>query len=345
MHQAPPKQMPTIEDVARLAGVSTATVSRSLNAPGKVRPATRARVQDAVERLGYTPNFSGRALASSRTNTVGAIIPTMENAIFARGLQSLQERLSEEGITLLVATSLYAPEREDAQVRTMLARGVDGLVLIGADRDPGLYALLRRRRVPCVLLWTWAAGADHVTVGFDNAEAAARMARRVTGLGHRRIAMIAGPTLGNDRARQRVQGVRAALAEAGLPLDPPRLVEAPYTIDAGEAAAAGLLGLDPRPTALICGNDVLAAGALRAARRAGLSVPADVSVLGFDDIDLASAVDPALTTVRVPHRRMGAAAAEILIGWMRSGVAPGSLRLATDIVERASLAAPPPPLP
>lgn len=341
------KHMPTINDVARLAGVSTATVSRSLNFPDMVRPQTRQVVEDAVRELGYTPNFSGQSLASSRTNTIGAIIPTMDNSIFARGLQSLQEALADAGITLLVATSQYSPQREESQIRTMLARGVDGLVLIGDDRDEKLYALLQSRQTPYVLLWTARPGSPHVTIGFDNFAAASNLTQRVIGFGHHRIAMIAGITEGNDRARDRVRGVRHALRDAGLTIEPRFLTEAPYSIDAGEVAAAAMLSQRPRPTAILCGNDVLAAGVLRAARRAGLSVPRDISIVGFDDIDLANAVDPPLTTVRVPHRRMGSAAAKSLIEWVQTGIRPESLVLTTEIVARQSLdhvpsAAPPP---
>jgi LacI family transcriptional regulator len=129
--------LPTLRHVARRAGVSTATVSRCLNAPDRVRPETRARVEAAVAELGYTPNFGARALASKRTNTIGAIIPTMESAIFALGLQALQDELSESGVILLIATSRYDPEREARQVRALLGRGVDGLVLIGEARPEG----------------------------------------------------------------------------------------------------------------------------------------------------------------------------------------------------------------
>ena len=141
-----------------MAGVSTATVSRVLNEPERVSAKTRSRVEAAVAHFDYTPHFGGRALASNRTNTVGAVIPTMENAIFARGLQALQEALAADGVTLVVATSNYDPEREAEQIRVLLGRGVDGLVLIGEARDPALYEMLERRGVPFVLVWSWRPG-------------------------------------------------------------------------------------------------------------------------------------------------------------------------------------------
>jgi len=310
---------PTLDDVARRAGVSAATVSRCLNLPDRVRPETRARVEAVIEELGYTPHFGGRALASNRTNTIGAVIPTMENAIFALGLQALQDELSASGVTLLVAQSHYDPQREADQIRTLLGRGVDGLVLIGEARPDDTYRLLRERGVPFVLVWSHRSDCPHRCVGFDNRAAARQMAGRVLDLGHRRVAMIAGVTAWNDRASERVEGVREALAARGLELDPPYLVETAYALDASAEAAKRLLALSPRPTAIICGNDVLAAGAIRGARETGLAAPGDVSIVGFDDIELATVVEPALTTVRVPHRRMGRAAAQLLLRMVGSG--------------------------
>ena len=332
---------PTLEDVARRCGVSTATVSRVLNEPLRVRAETRARVEAAVADLGYTPHFGGRALARNCADTIGAVIPTMDNAIFARGLQAMQERLSDAGVTLLVATSDYDPDREAAQIRALLARGVDGLALIGEERAPETYRLLGDRGVPFVLAWTHRADAPHPCVGFDNLAAARAMAERVLDRGHRRIAMIAGITAGNDRARLRVEGVGAALAARGVGFGPPLLIEAQYDLDAGADAARRLLALDPRPTAIVCGNDVLAAGALLGARAAGLDPPADVSVTGFDDIDLARIVTPPLTTVHVPHRRMGEAVADLLLRLRDPEAAACGIAFDAHVVERASLGPPP----
>ncbi|MFT6773389.1 MAG: LacI family transcriptional regulator [Paracoccaceae bacterium] len=332
---------PSIADVARLAGVSTATVSRCLNFPDRLRAETRDRVTQAVAELGYTPNFGARALASNRTNTIGAVIPTMDNAIFARGIQAVQEELGLAGVTLLIASSNYDPVQEAKEISVLMSRGADGLLLIGEARPDSSYELLIKRRMPFVLAWTWRPDSPHVCVGFDNRGAARELAERVVKTGHRRIAMIAGVTAWNDRAAERVAGVRAALDAAGVPLQPERLIEAEYSIDAGDAAFVSLMGRSPAPTAVMCGNDVLAAGALRAARRLGLSVPRDVSITGFDNIDLAEAVHPSLTTMHVPHRRMGAAAARALLA-LRDGLPlPGDLAFHTSIVSRSSLGAPP----
>ncbi|MEM1315628.1 MAG: LacI family DNA-binding transcriptional regulator, partial [Pseudomonadota bacterium] len=312
---------PTLADVARRANVSTATVSRCLNSPDRVIPDTRERVMEAVRELGYAPNFNARALAAGRTNTIGAIIPTMENAIFARGLQAFQEELVRHGFTLFVASSAYQEDLEADQIRSLVARGADALLLIGFHRSEEVYEFLRRRRVPMVVAWAYDAARPEPAIGFDNAGAMAALARQVLQQGHRNIGFISAPVAANDRARERVEGVRRAMAEAGL--DPARmtLIETAYEIENGATALRGILAEAPATTAVLCGNDVLAVGALRAAKELGLRVPDDLSITGFDDIELAGLAEPALTTVHVPHREMGRRAARMLIG-MVDGSAP-----------------------
>ncbi|MEM8658374.1 MAG: LacI family DNA-binding transcriptional regulator, partial [Pseudomonadota bacterium] len=257
------QHLPTLDDVAALAGVSTATVSRTLNFPQKVREETRLQVTKAVRELGYSPHFGARYLASNRTNTVGAVIPTMENSIFAYALQSVQEALTQNGITLLVATSQYNHAQEEEQIQSLIARGVDGMVLIGQRRSDAIYEALRLRKLPYVLMWSHLENSPHPSVGFDNFSAARAVAARVLALGHRRIGMIAGHTQGNDRAAERVAGVRAELATAGLPLEAPYYIETDYSFEASARVAREMLARDPRPTALICGNDVIAAGCVQ----------------------------------------------------------------------------------
>ena len=328
---------PTIEDVARLAGVSTATVSRSLNEPARVRESTRVAVENAIANLGYTPNFGGRALRSNRTNTIGAVIPTMDNAIFARGLQALQETLAQAGVTLLVATSGYDLKREGEQVNTLLGRGVDGLLLIGQYRSAETRAIIERHRVPVVTAWAFSPDSTYPCVGFDNCNAAAAMAEHVMDQGHRRIAMIAGIAKDNDRATGRIAGVKKALKTRGLDLAKEDLIESKY--DPRDAAEAAKILLERRnpPTAIICGNDVLAVGALMQARDAGLSVPGDVSIVGFDNIDLSEFVEPRITTVQVPHRRMGQAAAGLLLAMAYRGEEVSSVEYETGLIIRESL--------
>ncbi|MFB9151190.1 LacI family DNA-binding transcriptional regulator [Roseovarius ramblicola] len=332
---------PTLSDVAARADVSTATVSRALNVPGQVSEATRARVMQAVRDLGYAPNFGARALAAKRTNTFGAVIPTMDNAIFARGLQAFQDRLREDGVTLLVASSSYKPEQEEEQIRTLITRGAEALLLIGHDRTEAAYALLDRQRIPYLVTWAWEAQAPRPGVGFDNRAAMQALAAEVIALGHRHLGLITADPAGNDRARARIEGVRAAMAAAGRDKDALRIEETPYAIAGGAAAFARLMAVRPRPTAVLCGNDVLAAGALTQARADGIAVPGDVSITGFDDIELAAILTPALTTVHVPHREMGRRAAEVLLDMRAGAAAPPGLRLDVGVAWRDSLGPPP----
>ncbi|WP_296420413.1 LacI family DNA-binding transcriptional regulator [Pseudooctadecabacter sp.] len=333
------KSSPTIDDVARLAAVSTATVSRCLNAPQKVSQKTLERVMGAVRDLGYTPNFAARAMAANRTRTIGAVIPTMENAIFARGLQAFQEALHLRGYTLLVASSAYDPTREAEQIRTLVGRGADGLLLIGHDRPDATYAYLSDRDVPALVSWAYDADGALSSVGFDNRAAMRGLANHMLELGHRRIAVISGHIAGNDRAAERVGGIRDAMMACGLDAGGLPVEECDYDIDAGAAACGRLLDCDPPPTLLMCGNDVLAVGALREAGRRGLRVPDDLSITGFDDIELARIVVPPLTTVHVPHRQMGGLAAETLIGMIETGTRPDPVKLDSSLRLRGSVRA------
>ncbi len=328
---------PTLADVARSAGVSTATVSRVLNGTGVVSADVTARVTEAVESLGYMPNFAARVMSARRSFTMGAIIPTMENAIFARGLQAFEEQLHTRGYTLLVASSGYDPNREDTQLRTLISRGVDGLLLIGMARDASVYARLEQYRVPAVAAWTYDPDAPLPTVGFDNAAAMERISAEVFAQGHRNVAMISGNCDGNDRAAQRRAGFVRAAEAAGASY---RVTEVDYVVEAAEQVAADLLSAADRPTAFVCGNDVLAVGALKAARLSGLGVPDDLSITGFDDLELTHIVSPPLTTMRVPHRAMGAQAATVLMNLVEGQEATTSVDLGTKLVERGSLAPP-----
>ncbi len=292
---------------------------------------------EAVRELGYAPNFSARALAAKQTNTVGAVIPTMENAVFARGLQAFQEELGRLGKTLLVASSAYSAALEEEQVRALVAGGADALFLIGYDRNPAVYDFLEKRGVPTLITWSYKATEDRIAVGFDNREGMAKLARLVLGQGHRNIACITAPVASNDRARGRVHGIQDAMREAGF--DPASLpiVETPYGIENGETAFREVMAVADQTTAIMCANDVLAVGALRAAREAGLRVPNDISITGFDDIELARLADPALTTVHVPHREMGRRAASMITKMLRGDGSMESVELPTDIQIRQTL--------
>lgn len=335
------RNLPTLEDVAAAAGVSTATVSRCLNEPDKVSQKTRDRVLETVANLNYSPNFGARAIAANRTGIFGAVIPTMENAIFARGIEAFQKTLVEKNATTLVTSSAYDPEREAQQIRTMVSRGADGLLLIGTDRDSGIYDFLVERNIPTVVAWACSSDKTQSYVGFDNRAASRQLVERAIRMGHRSFAYISAPTKTNDRARERVLGAQQAIAASGLDVASMSIVETNYSIQNGFDAFKQIAGATHPVSLVICGNDVLAVGALQAAKQAGLDVPGDVSITGFDDIELATVISPALTTVHVPHRQMGQMAGDALYSLVRGDATePVQIELETHIVERESLAAP-----
>ncbi len=334
---------PNLQDIATAAGVSTATVSRVLNSPGDVRPALRARVEAQIRKLGYVRHGAARALASSRSYTIGAVIPTLESAIFATGVNAIENRLVQDRFTLLLAVTNYDLEHEYNQVQALIERGVDGMILVGQEHSADTIRLLQRQNCPFVTTWTYSAGSAHPCVGFDNFKASQMIAEYLLELGHTRIGMIAGITAGNDRARERIDGVKSALQTRGLALSPQCLIEKPYEVREGRDAFRALMapGAATRPTAIFCGNDVLAIGAILEAQHMGLNVPKDVSIVGFDDLPLAEHLTPGLTTVHVPSRRMGETAAQYILDCIAGNESAIRLELPTEIKIRDSTAAPP----
>ncbi|MGE4247693.1 MAG: substrate-binding domain-containing protein, partial [Parvibaculaceae bacterium] len=196
--------------------------------------------------------------------------------------------------------------------QALVAHGVDGIILVGAQRDPRIVEFLNARRIPYVVTWTLT---DDGTpcVGFDNAEAARRLANHLLDLGHRHIAVIAGLTRNNDRAAARLEGVRQALGDRGLEVPKEMLIERPYRIAEGQFALRALVAMTPRPTAIVCGNDQLALGALVECGRRRIAVPRDLSIVGFDDLEFAGQIAPSLTTIHVPAEEIGLRAAEYLL--------------------------------
>jgi LacI family transcriptional regulator len=244
---------------------------------------------------------------------MGALIPTLENPVFAKATQALQSRLNERGYKLLLASTECDPALEYSQLESLIAHGVDGVMLVGASHQRKVQRLLLSKRIPFVNTWVYSASPKAPCIGFDNKLAMMRVVGLLYDLGHRRFAMIAGLTAHNDRALDRVAGVREALEARGLSLPNESLVTRPYTYADGRSALSLLLQHREGPTAVICGNDILALGALFEARARGISVPESLSITGFDDLELSSHTAPALTTVRVPARQIGLQAADCLI--------------------------------
>ena len=329
-----------LADVAQLALVSTATVSRALTCPDKVKPATAARVQQAVQALGYVAHGAARALASRRTHTIGAVIPTLDNAIFANTAHALQKTLDDAGYTLLLACHEFDAEVEARVTRALIERGVDGLVLLGSTHHPSVMRMLDAQQIPYVLTWALDASGRHPCVGFDNRAAAIRVASHLLDLGHREFAMISGITAGNERAAERLEGVRQVLSGRGMALAACRVVEKPYTLSAGREGLREVLQEGPRPTAVICGNDVLAIGALAECHAQGIAVPREISVTGFDDLEMAAVVTPGLTTVHFPTAELGTYAAQNLLARIAGMPFEARVELPVELVVRGSTAPP-----
>lgn len=337
----PPVPGPTtrakLEDVASLAKVSLATASRAINQPDIVRPAIRERVLRAVEMLAYTPDRTAKALSSGRSHTVGAVVPTLGNAIFADGVEALEVRLGERGYTLILAHSQYDPAREFRQIRSMLEYGVDGLVLVGDSFAPDALPLIRQHRRPLVTTYVCTSRQNIPAIGIDNRQATYSLTRYLLELGHREFAVIANTARPNDRSQARLDGMLDAIAEEGIRLLPDRIIEATQpTIVAGREAFRRLRAAHPDVTAFLCTTDAMAVGAVAEARREGIRVPEDISITGFDDVEIAGETDPPLTTVRVPAAEIGTLAADHLIRIIEGEPIPMSTRLDATMVVRGS---------
>lgn len=341
----PENSHPTIDDVARLAGVSTATVSRVLNRPESVSESLRKKVSAAVVTLGYVPHAGARALMLRRSGTVGAVFPTVDNAIFATAIDALQRRLAQTDIQLLIASSGYDKTSEMRQAINLVTRGADALVLCGFSQHPDLLRFIAQRSLPCVHVMVHAPDSKHISVGFDNVAAMAQATQYLIDLGHRHIAMLAGITANNDRATQRVEGVRRSLQAVGMELPVERLAERAYSLADARDGLRQLMAHHPAPTAVICGNDVLAFGAMLEAASLGLLVPKDLSIVGFDDLEMARHLQPALTTVRVPTEVMWSTAADRLVAAISGEPVQRSTKIDVELVVRQSTGPAPPDRP
>lgn len=333
----PRHSMPTQSDVADMAGVSTATVSRVVNDSDDVKQSVRLRVLQAIDHLQYLPHAGARALATQRSGTVGAIIPTLNNAIFAEGINAFERASQELGYSLILAVSHQDLQLEDQLVKNMIERGVEGLLLVGNDHNEHTLRRLEQSGVRHVCTWAYDPAALVANIGFDNAVAMHDVVDLLVSLGHRKIGMLAGITESNDRARERLNGTRRRLLHHGLELPAEAVLEVPYSIAEGRQALSQLLPTGI--TAIVCGNDVIAYGALLEAQRLGIAVPDELSIVGFDDLSLSAEISPSLTTVQVGASAMGDAAARCLIEAVQQGSAISSQRLPTQLVQRGTTAA------
>ncbi|MGI5374562.1 LacI family DNA-binding transcriptional regulator [Streptomyces sp. CA-251387] len=333
--------MATMADVARRAGVSVATVSHVLNDTRPVLPHTRQAVLDAMDELGYTPNTLARSLVTSRTRSIGLAVSAISNPYFTEILQGVEAAALEHGYSLLIADPHDDPVHERKVVQLLHERRVDGMIVAPSADPRDLVAYLGRHHVPTVLLDrvvdTSADGSPRFDqVCADSAEPVARLVTHLAGLGHRRIALVAGLP-GLSTTSERLTGYRDGLAAAGLAYDEHLVVHGDSESAGAEQATAALLALAAPPTALVTANNAMTIGALRALRDRGMSVPDDIALCCFDDFAWADLFSPRLTAIAQPSRDIGAEAVRVLLDRLASPDRPArTVRLPCTFVHRTS---------
>lgn len=295
---------PTIRDVAAEAGVSIATVSRALNGRAPIAPETARRVQAAVQALGFRANRTGRELRAGTSRTVGVLVPSLDNPVFAESVAGIQDAAREAGWSVLIASSAYEADRENEAIENLLSHRVGGLLLTVADADHSdTLDALDRECVPYVLIYNQPDRTDRATATIDNVAAGRDATRALIAAGRDRLAMVAGRFAASDRSKQRYRGFVEALAERQL--TQVALVELGFDTPELDPATCRLLTGPDRPTGLFCSTDLLALRVMALLREAGLDVPRDVAIVGFDGIAVGRLMAPSLATIAQPSRDMG----------------------------------------
>ncbi len=333
--------MSTILDVARLAGVSTATVSRVINTPDAVKSATRERVIRAMKDCNYRYNALARGFATRRSRILGLIVPSITNPIFAESTRGAQDLAEQNDYRIVQANTDYSPEREEKMIHAFREMRVDGILL--TTTNPGHRFLLElvAEGFPLVLIYSTVRRGPLSCVGVDNFYGGYLATRHLMDRGHRRIAMIAGDFQTSDKSRHRWHGYRKCLADGEVPYEADRVRQFPYSLENGGRAIRDLMTGPEPPTAVFCSNDYLAFGAIDGARTLGLDVPGDLSVVGFDDMPLSGFFTPGLDTIRQPAYEMGRIGAETLLRRIDfPDSAPERKLLPLQLIQRESVARP-----
>lgn len=325
----------SIIQIAEAAGVSPATVSRAFNRPNLLKPDTLARITEVARQHGFRPNRVGRSLRSGSTRTLGVLLPTLANPVFAECFEGAEQVARAAGYSVMLTATAYDPARESAAMQNLIDHQVEGLILTVADAARStLPQILEDAGMPYVLAYN--ESSKHPYASVENRTAASDMVSHLAGLGHRRIALVTGPLTASDRARRRLQGARAQARKLGL--EPVDHWTMPTHTGADAERLRELLQSLPAPTALFCSNDLLAASVVSALHTLGLQVPGDLSVCGFDGMAFGALMNPPLTTVRQPNEDIGRAACTNLLAQI-SGAAPATDRLPHGILEGGTVAA------
>lgn len=324
----------TIRDVADAADVSVATVSRVLNGSDRVREDTKERVLEAARTLDYLPNETARNLRTQKTRTVGVLLPNMHGEFFAQITRGLDRRATESGYHVLVSNSHTDESDAEAVLRSLLGR-VEGLIILWPRLDIDFLEALVPEELPIVLLSTSGGQSRFQTLAFDNRGGAYSAVQHLSEHGHDRVAILTGGPMNFD-AQERLAGYRTAVDELDLLADPAYELEGNFTQESGRSAVEELLELDPPPTALFASNDSMAVGALRGFHEAGVQVPDDVAVIGFDDIPSARYATPSLSTISAPTQELGERAMMHLLALSSGEEMPSHQTLGTEFVRRES---------
>lgn len=329
--------MSTLNDVAAVAGVSPTTISRYLGRSIVLPQATRDRIDAAITALDYRPNLLAKRLSTGRAEAIGLVTPEIDNPFFAQLAAAVEAEAEKHGYAVYMTSTHGDPLREIGAVRRMRDGHVDGLVLITSRPDDGALARLLADDDKVVLLDEDVPGIGLCRVFAQNEHGAWLATRHLIAAGHRHIAFIGGPP-GLMSVQERKAGFERAMAEAGLPAAPQAVLLRDYSRAFGDQAATILLGLNPRPSAIFASSDYLAIGVLGAFQRAGLSVPQDMSLIGFDDMPFADLVNPPLTTIRQPVPEMGRLAFQVLLALIHGENTARLSRLPVELVQRKSVA-------
>jgi DNA-binding LacI/PurR family transcriptional regulator len=323
-----------IREVAKKAGVSTATVSRVVNGTVPVSAQIERQVRSAIKSLGYYPNTHARTLGSGRSHMYGLIISDIANPFFPDIAKCFERIAVEHGQELLIANTDYQPKRMQVCVRRMLERKVDGVAIMTSEMDPKLVQLLNRRGVPIVFLDTGRVGPNISNIFIDYVSGIEQAMEHLVALGHTKIAFVSGPrTLSSAKIRS--NAFTLSLKKKGLRCSADYMQTGNHRIDGGQVAMARLLKLRIPPTAVMASNDLTAIGMMRAIHAAGLRVPEDISVMGFDDIEISNFLEPPLSTIRVPRVEIAVKAFTALYAASHKHVNNGTeYRISTELVVR-----------
>jgi len=328
--------MSTILDVAKLAGVSTATVSRVINLPETVRHGTREKVNRAMKICNYKYNALARGFVTKQSNTIGLIIPTINNPVFAESTSGVQDYADQQNIQVILGNTYYQYEQEESLVQTLREKQVDGLLITTTNPKGTVIKALADENFPFVLLYSTVRKGTVSAVGVDNYQGGYRATEHLVKLGHERIGMAAGSFSISDRSFHRWYGYRQCLKDHGIAYDRDLLVQTDYSLTGGRDSVKKMLSGKNPPTAVFCSNDFLALGAMKGARELGLNLPGELSIVGFDDIQIASYVIPELTTIRQPAYEMGKLGAELLVQCIQERTKPVQLMLESSLIVRDS---------